>query len=565
MPISYKDISELTEETNIAGTEKVPVSSTKYVLFNKIKDWIINSLKTTGLDLGGKDIKNGGFETFTTLPTTFQGTQITFGGKVWTWNVTEGKYKCDADYLQIGGRNLFSLNNEIYSWTLGGSFGTHTLNYSDGYKFTKSLRLQCNGGWLFRLNSGSKPLLKIGNYTLSFWYKWITSEPNTLGININDCVLPPINYAISNDWHFYKETVYVDAMVSVYAFIDFEFMPNNNIDILLSDIKLEQGDLPTDWTPAPEDKADFGHTHTEYLGLTAKAADSEKLNGQLASFYATQTDLVNALSSLLTYKGTKATFADLPASGNKIGDTWNVQAAYFSFPAGTNFTWDGSAWDGLGGIIGLVTQTVAGLMSAADKTKLDGIAANAISAITKAMVEAVLTGTITSHTHPLVRTLTNGGSGLIDFDEWFRFNRKSDYAQLTLESSEIIGEGVSSYFIKFIDSSIIKNGRASHEGNGIFKIDYDRVYEVMINVQLYSDSLNCHVTVELINCDDIYNQYVIKSVTGTIKGKEYVTIALTCINSLSEFIRIRVTKSNQNSIIYAYGGNKTWFSVHEIK
>lgn len=104
MPINYKDISELTEETNIAGTEKVPVSGTKYVLFNKIKDWIINSLKTTGLDLGGKNIKNGGFEVVTSLPTTnrFVGRQVTYQGRIYIWDGS--KWKCDADTL--GGYNL---------------------------------------------------------------------------------------------------------------------------------------------------------------------------------------------------------------------------------------------------------------------------------------------------------------------------------------------------------------------------------------------------------------------------------------------------------------------------
>lgn len=39
--------------------------------------------------------------------TTFKGTQITFGGKVYTWNVAESKYKCDSDYWEIGGEELY--------------------------------------------------------------------------------------------------------------------------------------------------------------------------------------------------------------------------------------------------------------------------------------------------------------------------------------------------------------------------------------------------------------------------------------------------------------------------
>jgi len=110
MPINYKDISELTEETNIAGTEKVPVSGTKYVIFNKIKDWIINSLKTTGLDLGGKEVKNAGFEVVTTLPTTnnFVGRQVTYQGRSYIWDGSDWVTPNDVyeANLKWGGRNI---------------------------------------------------------------------------------------------------------------------------------------------------------------------------------------------------------------------------------------------------------------------------------------------------------------------------------------------------------------------------------------------------------------------------------------------------------------------------
>ncbi len=47
--------------------------------------------------------------------------------------------------------------------------------------------------------------------------------------------------------------------------------------IHVKDWKVEQGDIATDWSPAPDDMA------SEYLGLTAKAADSDKLDGKHAS------------------------------------------------------------------------------------------------------------------------------------------------------------------------------------------------------------------------------------------------------------------------------------------
>ena len=70
---------------------------------------------------------------------------------------------------------------------------------------------------------------------------------------------------------------------------------------------------------------------------------------------------ISALGSVLTYKGTKATFADLPKTGNKVGDTWNVTAANGDTPAGTNYAWNGTAWDPLGGEVDL-----SGYVEAAD-------------------------------------------------------------------------------------------------------------------------------------------------------------------------------------------------------
>ena len=69
------------------------------------------------------------------------------------------------------------------------------------------------------------------------------------------------------------------------------------------------------------------------------------------------TDSVNglktSLSAALKYKGTKQTYEELPSSGNETGDVWNVVQAHDNTPAGTNYAWDGSKWDALGGDIDL--------------------------------------------------------------------------------------------------------------------------------------------------------------------------------------------------------------------
>ena len=70
------------------------------------------------------------------------------------------------------------------------------------------------------------------------------------------------------------------------------------------------------------------------------------------------------LGNVLTYKGTVSSFSDLPANAS-TGDVWNVTNAHGTYPAGTNFAWDGTQWDGLGGTVDLSPyQTKSNLVTA---------------------------------------------------------------------------------------------------------------------------------------------------------------------------------------------------------
>lgn len=54
--------------------------------------------------------------------------------------------------------------------------------------------------------------------------------------------------------------------------------------------------------------------------------------------YALKSDMTNVYK----YKGSKATYDDLPSTGNTAGDVYNVEES------GMNYGWTGSAWDALG-------------------------------------------------------------------------------------------------------------------------------------------------------------------------------------------------------------------------
>ncbi len=85
-------------------------------------------------------------------------------------------------------------------------------------------------------------------------------------------------------------------------------------------------------------------------------------------------DLKASVAAALDYKGTKDTYDALPTEGNKKGDVWNVVAAHGTTPAGTNYAWDGTQWDPLGGTVdlsGYYTKTQVNDAISTAKTELE--------------------------------------------------------------------------------------------------------------------------------------------------------------------------------------------------
>lgn len=65
-----------------------------------------------------------------------------------------------------------------------------------------------------------------------------------------------------------------------------------------------------------------------------------------AAEYAKKADLTN----VYIYKGSVATYAELPTEGLEVGHVYNVEEEHEG-ESGKNFAWNGSAWDDLGGIL----------------------------------------------------------------------------------------------------------------------------------------------------------------------------------------------------------------------
>lgn len=131
----------------------------------------------------------------------------------------------------------------------------------------------------------------------------------------------------------------------------------------------------------------------ETLAKDITSTDSIKTALQKVGFYTkaglyTKAEIDNLISSVLTYAGSVNSFADLPTTGVKVGDVYNIATEFDlggnHYPAGTNVAAgaindSNITWDPLGGSFNL----------------------------TKESVEAVLTGNITSHTHSYL-PLTGG-------------------------------------------------------------------------------------------------------------------------------------------------------------
>ena len=144
-------------------------------------------------------------------------------------------------------------------------------------------------------------------------------------------------------------------------------------------VTLEQIDSTTDAIAAKEatkvdkvegkglSEADYTNTEKNKLAGVAEGAqvnvlEAVKVNGEALeitekgvnidlSEYAKSADYTTAL----LYKGTVATYAELPAEGQKVGDMYNVTAADPSHDlnAGENVAWNGTGWDNLGGVTDL--------------------------------------------------------------------------------------------------------------------------------------------------------------------------------------------------------------------
>lgn len=126
----------------------------------------------------------------------------------------------------------------------------------------------------------------------------------------------------------------------------------------------------------PEDISDLNDdVGIQTANDVASAISTALANGN--DPYQTESDVDNkistAISSVYRYKGSVATYNDLPASGNTTGDVWDVQ------DTGMNYAWNGTGWDPLGASVD--TSTLWSSVSGQ---------ANSLIAITTAEIDTIV-------------------------------------------------------------------------------------------------------------------------------------------------------------------------------
>lgn len=111
------------------------------------------------------------------------------------------------------------------------------------------------------------------------------------------------------------------------------------------------------------------------IGITAiEGVEGENIQAALEA-------INTKASTAYKYKGSKATYEELPAEDNNVGDVWNVVAAHGTTPAGTNYAWTGDAWDALGGLVDLSTYQTKAITIDGELTTVEAaITANKTSA-----------------------------------------------------------------------------------------------------------------------------------------------------------------------------------------
>lgn len=250
-----------------------------------------------------------------------------------------------VDNIQVGGRNIVTGTSELVigngghssgHWRKDGTTGTiQTVDISDiplG-SFTRCLRLTAtDASAQIRLGQYDIPLDKDSLYTLSCWVRSNSSSGVPIRLqpfykSASDHSGSTQDIPITEEWQYVSFTsVRTPAATDKYNGAYIYLRPTaagNYIDVC--GIKLEKGNKPTDWSPAPED------TSAEITSLSSKQSSLEQtvdgFKATVESTYATNDSVTQKVSAVeqtaekiswLVKSGTSASSMELTSEALQI-------------------------------------------------------------------------------------------------------------------------------------------------------------------------------------------------------------------------------------------------------
>lgn len=189
------------------------------------------------------------------------------------------------DDLQVGGRN-YVINSNFSKGLLTRSSNSEGWTYGAGSTLSSDVKFDGNNT-IHRYRTGTtstswaemqyyhyRDLTKETNineqWTLSFWVyvansEWLDVSTNSIAsavrifnssnTKIGDITIPDLKTVLKNSigkWTRYVYTFSIPASLD-YTYFYFFNSPSRDYDFYLANYKLEKGNKPSDWTPAPED------------------------------------------------------------------------------------------------------------------------------------------------------------------------------------------------------------------------------------------------------------------------------------------------------------------------
>ena len=149
------------------------------------------------------------------------------------------------------------------------------------------------------------------------------------------------------------------------------------------------------------------------------------------------------LTTVYQYKGSVATYANLPTTGQKVGDVWNIETADpdHGIKAGDNVAWDGAQWDTLGGNHDL--SGYAQLNSANTFTALNTFRANiAVSSSTTAGSQGQIVLGVKPRTATMQANIISSTTGALNYiatentGHYFKIGNNTASTSITTNESE---------------------------------------------------------------------------------------------------------------------------------